>query len=112
MKRLYLLIYTLLGSGLLIFSMCGKSEPGGIYGFVTDQQSGQPITGVEVILDPPAFKTLTDESGYYTLLDIEKKEYVLLYTYSGYDTAEVEATEMKKGEMYQIDVALVPQLLK
>ncbi|MCJ7812170.1 carboxypeptidase-like regulatory domain-containing protein [bacterium] len=101
----------------LFFARCDKfhfqrSEPGGVYGIVIDQKSGRPIAGAEVILTIPSFKTVTNDSGYYELLDIEQKEYTIFYIYPEYDTVQVEAIEMKKGEKYQIDVALVPRSSK
>jgi len=101
----------------LFFTRCDKfpfqrSEPGGVYGIVIDQKSGRPIVGAEVILTIPSFKTVTNDSGYYELLDIEQKEYTIFYIYPEYDTVQVEAIEMKKGEKYQIDVALIPRSSK
>ena len=89
--------------------MCGKSEPGAIYGIVTDQKNGQPVAGVEVVLSVSTFETMTNDSGYYTFSDVGQKDYTIYYVCSGYDTVEVEATEMKSEEKYQIDVALIPE---
>ncbi len=96
----------------LFFSMCEKAEPGGIYGIVVDQKSSQPIAGVEVVLTVPSYKTITNDSGYYALSDIQEKDYTIYYIYPDYDTTQVEMTDMKMRGKYQIDVALIPIVSK
>ncbi len=109
-NRFYLVcIFMIIG---ISFFLCKSTEPGSIYGIVTDQKSGQPVEGAEVVLEGTLLKTVTNDSGYYFISGIGQKDYTIFYICSGYDTAQVEATEMKKGEVYQIDVALIPESLE
>ena len=93
----------------LSFLVCKTTEPGSVYGIVTDQKSGQPVGGVEVVVGKYSWETVTNDSGYYLLSDINRKDYMIFYICPEYDTAEVEVTEMKEGVVYQIDVALIPE---
>ena len=104
----FFLVFLLISVGIF-FILCKGMEAGSIYGIVTDQKSGQPVGSVEVVVGETSLKTVTNDSGYYFISGIGRKDYTVLYICPGYDTAEVEATEMKKGEVYQIDVALVPE---
>ncbi len=108
MKRTYFYLVFLFITVGLSFLLCKRTEPGSVYGIVTDQKSGQPVGDVEVVLEESSLKTVTNDSGYYFLSGIGQKDYTIFYVCPEYDTAEVEATEMKKGEIYQIDVALIP----
>lgn len=70
-----------------------------IYGKVTDNE-GVPMAGVTVIKAGSFIGTLTDTTGYYEL-EIPDSSAILVFSYIGMTTREVETGSMKK-----IDVAL------
>lgn len=60
-----------------------------ISGTVTDQSSGDPLPGVNVVVDATQIGTITDLDGSYELaLPIDNR--TLLFTFLGYRTQEVE----------------------
>lgn len=58
--------------------------PANLYGVVTDAVTGDPISGVLVVLDD--MQVFTDAQGNYTFLDLDPGEYRLEFSKEGYQT--------------------------
>jgi TonB-dependent receptor len=96
-------------SGLLFFllttSLSTFSQKGKIEGKVTDAKTGQPLTGVSVIIKASNRGTSTDIEGRYTLNIEEVSKTSLVFTYNGV-TQQVDDIEIKAGTVTTQDISL------
>ncbi|WP_185958329.1 SusC/RagA family TonB-linked outer membrane protein [Fodinibius sediminis] len=72
-----------------------------VTGTVTDSQTGQPLTGVNVAVQGTNIGTITDQNGEYSL-EVPDAESVIVFSYVGYETQRVTV-----GDQQVIDVDLV-----
>jgi large repetitive protein len=85
-------------------------DPASISGFVTDRQTGQPISQVLVQIFPigsdvPIRSTLTDPTGFYILTGLPAGNFIVRFTASGYPLREI-FIELEEGENIRLDVEL------
>ena len=93
----------------LFFVACGgssgSSEPGSIYGIVTDKATGEQIINAGVELQPVGLKTVTGSDGQFEFNEIAAGEYTLSVTKSGYAETS-SAITVKSGERVRKDIQL------
>ncbi|MEN8376854.1 MAG: TonB-dependent receptor, partial [Gemmatimonadota bacterium] len=75
------------------------AQTGRLTGIVTDAQTGEPLSGVQVFLDGTGIGTLTAENGRYFLLNIQPGTYTVGASLIGY--AEVR----RENVLVAIDIA-------
>ena len=73
-----------------------------ITGRVTDGDSGEPLTGVNVKVDGTDAGTISDFNGYYTVL-IPQTGGALVFSFVGYKTQKIEI-----GDLTVVNVILEP----
>ena len=83
----------------MIISNVSFAQEVSISGRVTDQESGEPLPGVTIVVKGTTIGTITDFDGMYTL-DVESGA-ILQYSYIGYEAAERIA-----GDQTTLNVAL------
>jgi outer membrane receptor protein involved in Fe transport len=91
-------------AGVVLVALCAYAAPahaqtGRITGIVTDQQTGQPLVGVQIFLEGTGRGTLTQESGRYFLINVPPGNYTLVAQLIGY------ATIRREGVNVAIDIA-------
>lgn len=74
-----------------------------VQGQVTDSQTGEPLPGVNVIIEGTSQGTSTDQDGEYEL-DVPSLQETLVFSFVGYQTQQVSL----EGEN-TMDVSLSPQ---
>ena len=82
-----------LGIFMLIFLFSTQSysgTTGKVAGFVRDGETGDPLPGVNVILDGTTMGAATDLEGYYFIINIPPGKYKLKATMMGYQVQTVE----------------------
>lgn len=91
---------------MLVFAGCAKDEvdtTGAIYGIVNDADSGEPVSGVHVVLNPGGKTTNTGSDGRYEFQDMEPGQYTVQISKNGYKTntkrITVVAGEAASGDM-------------
>lgn len=70
-----------------------KGKP--VTGIVVDSK-GEPLTGVTVLLKATSIGTITDVNGKFTLETGSKSGPVLIFSYVGYDSQEVQITSQEE----------------
>lgn len=75
-----------------------------ITGTVTDAQTGEPLTGVNVVIEGSSTGTITDLNGKYSI-DVPDENTVLTFSFVGYLTESISV-----GSMVVIDVSLVQDI--
>ena len=78
MKKYFLLI------SFLFFGISSFAQTGTIRGFVTDQNTGEPIMFCNVTIDGTSHGSQTDLNGMYTLARIPGGEHKIVVTFIGY----------------------------
>lgn len=82
------------------------SNQGSIYGIVTDQATGEPISAAGIELVQTGQKTITGSDGQYTLSQIDNGTYTLMVTKTGY-TNGVKAVTVQNSQSTKVDIQLV-----
>ena len=97
MRTLYTLAFiSLLSSCVLAQNVAGR---------VVDE-ANLPLAGASIFLDGTAL-AVTDQDGYFDLLDLPAGEHLLRFTYIGFVPAE-RAVEVQSGQTTSLDVQLTP----
>ncbi len=86
MLRIFLcLLFIVTIGNVLLAGVSGK-----IAGVVKDKASGEPLAGVNLILEGTRMGASSDESGYYVILNVPPGTYSLNALYMGYTDVKVE----------------------
>jgi TonB-linked SusC/RagA family outer membrane protein len=80
-------------------------QGGAIEGTVTDASTGEPLPGVNVVIEGTQQGAATGAQGEYTISDIDPGTYTLQASFVGYDTA-TETVEVTSGETSVVDFPL------
>lgn len=85
------------------------ADQGFVSGQVVDKESGQPISGVAIMLEGTEVGTITDAGGRYTLGPAPAGNYTLNFIKSGYIPANVTDYTVAAGEVSVFPFALPPR---
>ncbi|QXD15618.1 TonB-dependent receptor [Rhodocaloribacter litoris] len=85
---------------------------GKIAGRVTDAATGEPLVGVNVLIDGTTQGTVTDADGNYILLNVRPGEYTLVFSYIGFQTHRVEGLRVVTGQTTSYDVQLREEVIQ
>lgn len=105
-KQLFATIMMLLIAGNL-FASTGK-----LSGVVTDQETGEPLVGVNIILEGTLLGAATDQDGFYFLLNIPAGNYNVEFNYIGYKEVRVEDLRIVPDITKRLDMKMVPAPLE
>ncbi len=85
---------------------------GKIAGAVTDRETGEPLIGVNVMLDGTYLGSSSDLEGHYFILNVPPGVHKMTITYLGYQDHHVQNVRVTVDQTTTIDVVLVPTVLK
>ena len=104
-KSLLILLISLLSvSAYPIYAQEGSS----IYGFVTDESTGEALIGANVIIKETGAGMATDMNGYYVIQEIPDGDYTVLVSYVGYQVLNYDI-KVSGQETQKLDLALTLQ---
>jgi hypothetical protein len=83
-KKILLMMMVAALTGSVFAGVTGK-----IAGVVTDAKTGEPLPGVNVILDGTLMGASTDQDGFYAILNVPPGTYTIHASYIGYSNMEV-----------------------
>ena len=83
-------------------------DGGSIYGFVTDEATGEALIGANVIIKETGAGMATDMNGYYVIQEIDPGDYTVLVSYVGYQVLNYEI-KVSGQEPQKLDLALTSQ---
>lgn len=78
-----------------------------IFGHVIDQETGEHLPFVNLIIKGTRIGTITDVTGHYILTNLPPGQHTLVAQSMGYATAEVEF-EAIKDKTQEVDIVLIP----
>lgn len=79
---------------------------GKIEGTVTDRETGRPLPGCQVRVEGTTLGNITNDRGYYFVLNVPPGARSLSYTFTGYAPARVEGVRVQSGQTLTVDAAL------
>ncbi len=82
------------------------TEPGSIYGIVTDKATGEPISTAGVELSPTGMKTVTGSEGHFEFTGITPGQYTLIVTKTGYVDRTSNTIEVTAGATVKTDIQI------
>ncbi len=100
------LLFLLFLVPMFVFSQSGK-----IAGVVTDKDTGEPLVGVNVLLENTFQGAMTDISGQYIILNVPVATYDMRLTYIGYKDAIIQnvsvSTDLTSEVNFQMEEGIV-----
>ena len=100
---------TLLSIALLLPVSLASAQTGKIAGTVTDAASGEPLPGVNVIIDGTTQGATTNVEGFYNILNVSPGEYTLRASFVGYADQVVQGVDVNIDLTAEVDIALQEQ---
>jgi hypothetical protein len=79
---------------VVLYGMTAYGQTGKITGQIIDAESGDPLPGVNVVIDGTNQGTASGADGYYTILNVSPGTYTLRATFVGYTETVVEDVEV------------------
>lgn len=96
---------------ILSFSAFVHASTGVLSGTVTDEETGEPLPGVNVILVNTPFGTSTDQDGFFEIKGLQPASYTIRLSYIGYRTIE-KTVKVSEGETTSLSFSLEESFLK
>jgi outer membrane receptor protein involved in Fe transport len=110
---IYLIAIPLCCAGIFIchsYLMAGTS--GKIAGYVTDANTGLPLSGANVLIEGSSLGAATDREGYYMILNVYPGFYTLRVTMMGYKELHIKDVRISIDLTTVVDAVLEPTVLE
>ncbi|MBN2366770.1 MAG: hypothetical protein EH225_12740 [Calditrichaeota bacterium] len=107
-KFIPLLVSLVLLSSLHIFA----GTTGKIAGVVKDTETGEPLPGVNVVLEGTSLGAATDADGSYIILNVPPDLYTVVFNYIGYQTVRVRDVRVNVDFTTRLDQRLQQTVLE
>ncbi len=101
-----LILFLFIFAGLII-----AGETGRIAGRVVDAKTGEPLIGVDVIVEGTPYGAATDENGNYLIINVPVGTYTVAAHYIGYTVARVKGVKVLIDQTTTVDFRLKPAAL-
>jgi len=97
---------------LLIPTWLFAGVTGKISGYVKDQETGDPLPGVNVVIQGTMMGAATDINGFYIILNVPVGTYTLEATYIGYKTVSISNIRIHPDLTTEVNFELPPTVLE
>lgn len=91
---------------LLTLSLFANS--GKISGTVTDSETGEPLIGVNIIVEGTSIGSATDFEGFYFIINLRPGTYTLVATYVGYEKTIIRDVVVQSDLTTKVDFEMRP----
>jgi outer membrane receptor protein involved in Fe transport len=98
--------FLLLLLSLLLPAAGALGQSGKISGRVTEGASGDPLPGVNIVIDGTSTGAVSDADGYYDIINVRPGVYQLRISFIGYTTKLVDNVDVNTGLTTTVDVTL------
>ncbi|ARA93121.1 TonB-dependent receptor [Rhodothermaceae bacterium RA] len=103
-------------AGLLLMLLALVPEDslaqGKIAGRVTDAVTGEPLIGVNVLIQGTQQGTVTDADGNYIIVNVRPGEYTLQFSYIGFQSQIVEGIRVATGQTTRYDLEMREEIVE
>ncbi len=86
-------------------------ERGTIRGLITDAETGEPLIGVNIVVEGTYLGASTDEDGFFVIQDVKPGEYSLEISYIGYKIVKRTGVKVRAGETVTVNLKMEPTAL-
>ena len=100
MKKIFLLLFF---TPFIIFSQ----TDGTLNGYVYDSESEMPLLGANIIIEGLEKGAVSDENGFFEILNIDPKTYNLIVSYVGYQSKKIYNTIVKSKGNQTLEIFLI-----
>ena len=107
-RRSLLLVLLLFG---LLVPVALAGTTGKISGRVIDP-SGEPLPGVQIVIEGTSTGTVTDIDGYYDIINVRPGTYALVFKYVGFADTRVQEVEVTVDKTTTIDVTMREEVIE
>ncbi|MCH8244881.1 MAG: TonB-dependent receptor [Bacteroidetes bacterium] len=90
----------------VLFGISEANAQGKIAGRITDQDTGESLIGVNVLIDGTTQGTVTDIDGNYIILNVRPGVYTLRFSYIGFSTQLLSDVHVATGQTTRYDITL------
>ena len=97
---------------LILFQQSMAGTTGKIVGLITDADTGEPLAGVNVILENTALGASTDVDGIFVILNVPPGLYSINISYIGYKTLLVKDVRINIDFTTRVDQMISPTTLE
>ncbi|MEZ4695994.1 MAG: TonB-dependent receptor [Rhodothermales bacterium] len=97
---------------LILLTVSIALGQGKIAGRVTEGGTGEPLIGVNVVIDGTTQGTVTDVDGNYIIVNVRPGTYVLRFSYIGFETKLIENVKVSTGQTTRYDLRLNESVLQ
>lgn len=94
-----------------VYAQTENDDTGKITGRITDEESGEPLTGVNVVISGTSTGTATDLDGKYTIRDLEPGMYSITISYVSYTKQTINDIEVEEGRGTTVNSTLASETL-
>lgn len=85
---------------------------GKIAGTITEAETGDPMPGVNVVVEGTTLGAATDMEGNYTILRVPPGTYTVQISMMGYKRVNMEGVRVRIEQTIRLDLALEPEVLE
>ena len=103
---------TILSLWLILPVWVFAQSTGKIEGTVTDRETGQPLAGCQVRIEGSTLGNISNDKGYYFVLNVPPGSRTIEYTFTGYAPARVEGVRVQAGQTLTVDAALAMTVIE
>lgn len=107
MKKILLCFFA-----VLVSAACSKTEEVSVFstlhGIVSDYETGEPISGVNVVLSPGGATKITGNDGYFEFQELTPQQYTITAQKTGYTTNRKSITAVS-GENTEVNITITQQ---
>ena len=100
MRKIFLLLFF---TPFFIFSQ----TDGTLNGYVYDSESEMPLLGANIIIEGLNKGAVSDENGFFEILNINPKTYNLIVSYVGYQSKKIYNTIVKSKGNQTLEIFLI-----
>ncbi len=91
---------------LLLLPATAFAQTGKIAGIVTDGSTGDPLPGVNVVIDGTTQGSVTDLNGFYTIINVRPGSYELRVSFVGYASQLIQGVSVNTNLTTEVNVQL------
>lgn len=93
---------------LTLFTYAKAQGKGNIQGKVYDAETGEPLIGVNILIQNTTIGTTTDIDGFYHFKNLSEGIYELKFSYVSYQTTIIKNIKVESGKTANVNVQLKP----
>ena len=105
-------ILALAALAVLLGSSSAFAQYGKIVGTVTDADTGEPLPGVNVLIQGTQQGTATNFDGEYSIIGLRPDTYTVVFSFIGYQTTSVEGVRISIDVTTVVDVQMAEEVFE